>query len=306
MRDNPGLDDGEIVPMSADNAQRPSARPPAAQRQGTGAQGDPDAGRHQRQRRHLRRLGHGPGRPGRLGDPGAPSSAAAWPPSPSTSSSSSSRCGWATSCPSIAGVTRIGRTSITVQVEVYRRALPRAGPVRQGDRSVAHLRGHRRQRQAAADRRRLSAAPATAPHRRTDATPHERPPDPPDALVPALEHKTLLWLVVGFTVAFACGAVAADRRGAVGAVPGHRVLADAPALPPRWSARPSLAAFLTLLSIVLIVILPLALVSASVVQEASLLFQKIKLGRDAARPVPAARPGRAAGLGAARSCSASA
>jgi acyl-CoA thioesterase YciA len=43
----------------------------------------------------------------------------AWPPWRSTSSSSSSRCAWATSCRFLPKHDRIGRTSITVQVEVY-------------------------------------------------------------------------------------------------------------------------------------------------------------------------------------------
>ena len=42
--------------------------------------------------------------------------------------------------------------------------------------------------------------------------------------------------------------------------------------------RPSLAAFLTLLTIVVIVILPLSLVSASVVEQASFVYQKVKSG----------------------------
>jgi predicted PurR-regulated permease PerM len=94
---------------------------------------------------------------------------------------------------------------------------------------------------------------------------------------PALEHKTLLWLVVVFTVAFAwvlwpiAGAVLWALFLAIVFWPMH-------ARCKRLVRRPSLAALLTLLSIVVIVILPLTLVSVSVVQEASVLYQKTKSG----------------------------
>jgi predicted PurR-regulated permease PerM len=103
-------------------------------------------------------------------------------------------------------------------------------------------------------------------------------PLPNDPLrTPALEHKTLLWLVVAFTVAFVfvmwplTGAVLWALFLAIVFWPMHG----------RCKAlirRPSLAALATLLSIVLIVIVPLALVSASVVNEASAFYQKVKSG----------------------------
>ena len=94
---------------------------------------------------------------------------------------------------------------------------------------------------------------------------------------PVLEHKTLLWLVVLFTVAFAsvlwpiAGAVLWALFLAIVFWPMH-------AHCKRLVRRPSLAALLTLLSIVVIVILPLTLVGVSVVQEASVLYQKVKTG----------------------------
>lgn len=94
---------------------------------------------------------------------------------------------------------------------------------------------------------------------------------------PALEHKTLLWLAVGFTVAFAwvlwpvVGAVLWALFLAIVFWPMH-------ARCRRLVRRPSIAALLTLLSIVVIVIVPLAIVSVSVVQEASVLFQKTRSG----------------------------
>ena len=102
---------------------------------------------------------------------------------------------------------------------------------------------------------------------------------PPDPLrSPALENKTLLWLVVAFTVAFAwvlwpvAGAVLWALFLAIVFWPMHqrcrRLIRH----------KPSLAALLTLLSIVVIVILPLTLVAVSVVQEASVMFQKTRSG----------------------------
>ncbi|MGZ5179279.1 MAG: AI-2E family transporter [Ramlibacter sp.] len=101
---------------------------------------------------------------------------------------------------------------------------------------------------------------------------------PPDPLrSPALEHKTLLWLVVAFTVAFGwvlwplAGAVMWALFLAIVFWPMHRRCQ-------RLVRRPSLAALLTLLSIVVIVILPLTVVAVSVVQEASLVYQKTRSG----------------------------
>jgi predicted PurR-regulated permease PerM len=104
-------------------------------------------------------------------------------------------------------------------------------------------------------------------------------PETPEPLrSPTLEHRTLLWLVVAFTVAFAfvmwplAGAVMWALFLAIVFWPMHQHCR-------RLVRRPSLAALLTLLSIVVIVIVPMALVSASVVEEASLLYQKIRSGQ---------------------------
>ncbi|RYF34020.1 MAG: AI-2E family transporter, partial [Comamonadaceae bacterium] len=102
-----------------------------------------------------------------------------------------------------------------------------------------------------------------------------QPPDPLRS--PALEHRTLLWLVVLFTVAFAsvvwplAGSVMWALFLAIVFWPMHQRCN-------RLVRRPSVAALLTLLSIVVIVIVPLAVVSTSVVEEASLLYQKVKSG----------------------------
>jgi len=103
---------------------------------------------------------------------------------------------------------------------------------------------------------------------------------PPDPLrSPALEHKTLLWLVVGFSAAFLMvlwpltGAVLWALFLAIVFWPMHQRVRR------RASRRPSVAAFLTLMTIVVIVIVPLGLVSASVVEQSSLVFQKIKSGQ---------------------------
>lgn len=95
---------------------------------------------------------------------------------------------------------------------------------------------------------------------------------------PALEHRTLLWLVVAFTAAFACvmwplgGAIMWALFLAIVFWPMHQRCKQ-------LVKRPTVAALLTLLSIVLIVIVPLALVSASVVDQASVLYQKIRSGQ---------------------------
>lgn len=107
------------------------------------------------------------------------------------------------------------------------------------------------------------------------------PREPPDPLLsPALEHKTLLWLVVGFTFAFLwvlwplAGAVLWAMFLAIVFFPMHQYMRRRVV-----RRRSNLAAFLTLLSIVLMVILPLSLVSASVVEQASVLYQSIKSGQ---------------------------
>lgn len=107
------------------------------------------------------------------------------------------------------------------------------------------------------------------------------PREPPDPLLsPALEHKTLLWLVVGFTLAFLwvlwplAGAVLWAIFLAIVFFPMHQYVRRRVV-----RRRSNLAAFLTMLSIVLMVILPLSLVSASVVEQASMLYQSIKTGQ---------------------------
>lgn len=106
---------------------------------------------------------------------------------------------------------------------------------------------------------------------------NDQPPDPLRS--PALEHKTLLWLVVGFSAAFLlvlwplAGAVLWALFLALVFWPMHLRVRR------RASRKPSVAAFLTLMTIVVIVIVPLALVSASVIEQASVVFQKIKTGQ---------------------------
>ncbi|HYF19705.1 MAG TPA: AI-2E family transporter [Ramlibacter sp.] len=107
-------------------------------------------------------------------------------------------------------------------------------------------------------------------------TDRRQPPDPLRS--PSLEHKTLLWLVVGFSAAFLwvlwplTGAVLWALFLAIVFWPMHLHTLKL------VRRRPNLAATLTLLSIVLIVIVPLLLVSASVVEQASLVYQKVRSG----------------------------
>ncbi|HZY17508.1 MAG TPA: AI-2E family transporter [Ramlibacter sp.] len=102
-----------------------------------------------------------------------------------------------------------------------------------------------------------------------------QPPDPLRS--PALEHKTLLWLVVGFSAAFLlvlwplAGAVLWALFLALVFWPMHLRTR-------RLVRRPSVAALLTVMSIVLIVIVPLFLVSASVVDQTSVLVEKVRGG----------------------------
>ena len=106
-------------------------------------------------------------------------------------------------------------------------------------------------------------------------TPHD-PTDPIRS--PALEHTSLLWLVVVVSAAFALilwpviGAVLWAVFIAIVFAPVHERLLV------RLNRRPTLAALLTLTLIVVIVILPLALLGASVVQEASVVYQKARSG----------------------------
>ncbi len=95
---------------------------------------------------------------------------------------------------------------------------------------------------------------------------------------PSLEHRTLLWLVVGASIGFAVvlwpylGAVLWAIFIAIVFEPLHlRVLRQT-------RDRRSLAALLSLFLILVIVILPLIMVGASVVQEASILVQKLRSG----------------------------
>jgi predicted PurR-regulated permease PerM len=102
------------------------------------------------------------------------------------------------------------------------------------------------------------------------------PPDPIRS--PTLEHKALLGLVALFSIAFLfvllplAGAVLWAVFIAIVFWPLQRRVRD------RLIRRPTLAALFTLLVIVVIVILPLALVSASVVEQASVLYQKVRSG----------------------------
>lgn len=102
-------------------------------------------------------------------------------------------------------------------------------------------------------------------------------PDPMHS--PSLEHRTLLWLVVGATAGFAVvlwpflGAVLWAVFIAIVFQALHlRVLQQT-------GGRRNLAALLTLLLILVIVILPLLMVGVSVVQEASVLVQKVRSGQ---------------------------
>jgi len=102
------------------------------------------------------------------------------------------------------------------------------------------------------------------------------PPDPIRS--PTLEHKSLLALVGLFTIAFLfvllplAGAVLWAVFIAIVFWPLQLRVRE------RMIRRPTWAALFTLLMIVVIVILPLAMVSASVVEQASVLYQKVRSG----------------------------
>ncbi|RYF42886.1 MAG: AI-2E family transporter [Comamonadaceae bacterium] len=102
------------------------------------------------------------------------------------------------------------------------------------------------------------------------------PPDPIQS--PALEHKSLLWLLVASSAAFAlilwplAGAVLWAVFLAIVFAPIHRRLLL------RVRGRGNVAALLTLGLIVLIVILPMAWLGASVVGEAGAMYQRVKAG----------------------------
>jgi predicted PurR-regulated permease PerM len=93
-----------------------------------------------------------------------------------------------------------------------------------------------------------------------------------------LEYKSLLWLVLLGSALFALilwpffGAVCWAVFIAIAFWPLHLRLAE------RHPRRPSLAALSTVLLILVIVILPLGLMTASVVQEASVLIEKMRAG----------------------------
>ena len=96
---------------------------------------------------------------------------------------------------------------------------------------------------------------------------------------PSLEYRSLLWVVVGATLAFAIvlwpflGAVLWAVFIAIVFASLHRRVLE------QTGGRPNLSAFLSLLLILVIVILPLLMVGVSVVQEASVLVQKIRSGQ---------------------------
>jgi predicted PurR-regulated permease PerM len=103
---------------------------------------------------------------------------------------------------------------------------------------------------------------------------------PPDPLrSPTLEHKALLWLVAGFSLAFAfvlwpvAGAVLWAMFIAIVFWPVHLRVQQR-----LKRGGPSTAALITLVLIVLIVILPLAMTVASVVEQASFVVQKVRSG----------------------------
>lgn len=103
------------------------------------------------------------------------------------------------------------------------------------------------------------------------------PPDP--IRTPTLEHKALLWLVAGSSLAFAwllmpvAGAVLWAVFIAIVFQPVQQRVRQR-----LKSGGPSAAALITLLLIVLIVILPLAMTVASVVEQASFVVQKVRSG----------------------------
>ena len=100
----------------------------------------------------------------------------------------------------------------------------------------------------------------------------------PPALPPALEQRAFILLLVLVTVAF--GWILLPFYGAVfwGAVlaivfaPLHRKLLV------KTRNRPTLAAFLTLLVILVLVFLPLSLITASLIQEGTALFERMRQG----------------------------
>lgn len=103
-------------------------------------------------------------------------------------------------------------------------------------------------------------------------------PNPPDPLhAPSIELKSFFWLLIAVSVAFVAillpfsSAIMWSVFVSIIFLPVHRRLL-------RWLGRPNAAALLTLLIILLIFILPLSLVSASLVQETAQLSERLRSG----------------------------
>ena len=95
---------------------------------------------------------------------------------------------------------------------------------------------------------------------------------------PTIESRAFIWLLAAVTLAFGLiiwpfsGAVLWALFIAIVFMPLQRRLNK------RWARRPNLAALVTLAIIVLIVIIPMAFVTASMAQEASGLYERIRSG----------------------------
>ncbi|MBP6404278.1 MAG: AI-2E family transporter [Ramlibacter sp.] len=101
----------------------------------------------------------------------------------------------------------------------------------------------------------------------------------PNPLVsPSIESRAFIWLLAAVTLAFGLiiwpfsGAVLWALFIAIVFMPLQRRLHN------RWRRQPNLAALVTLAVIVLIVIIPMALITASLAQEASGLYERIRSG----------------------------
>jgi predicted PurR-regulated permease PerM len=95
---------------------------------------------------------------------------------------------------------------------------------------------------------------------------------------PTIESRAFIWLLAAVTLAFGLiiwpfsGAVLWALFIAIVFMPLQRRLQK------RWPRKPNLAALVTLAIIVLIVIIPMALITASMAQEASGLYERIRSG----------------------------
>ena len=95
---------------------------------------------------------------------------------------------------------------------------------------------------------------------------------------PTIESRAFIWLLAAVTLAFGLiiwpfsGAVLWALFIAIVFMPLQRRLHK------RWARKPNLAALVTLAIIVLIVIIPMAFVTASMAQEASGLYERIRSG----------------------------